>query len=155
MQKFTITFLFVLQTPIDMNKLLLRSNEFEKALHGILRTDGIELFDSTPKLRVCAHACLLSIEHAASVRILFSADAPHSASALLRLQYEALLRAAWVLYAASDCRRRLKTEPLGVRRKTWTGLCRTYSGSVFGRRQQLWSISVNFFGVLSHSDLDS
>lgn len=85
-----------------MNKLLLRSDEFEKAINTILGAGVIELFDETPKLRVCAHACLLSLEHARSVRILFSADAPHSASALLRLQYEALLRAAWVLYAASD-----------------------------------------------------
>jgi hypothetical protein len=85
-----------------MNKLLLRSDELENAINTILGAGVIELFDHTPKLRVCAHACLLSLEHARSVRILFSADAPQSASALLRLQYEALLRAAWVLYAASD-----------------------------------------------------
>ena len=85
-----------------MNKLLLRSDEFEEAINTILGAGVIELFDQSPKLLVRAHTCLLSLEHARSVRILFSTNAPHSASALLRLQYEALLRAAWVLYAASD-----------------------------------------------------
>jgi hypothetical protein len=39
------------------------------------------------------------------VRVLFAANTPHSATGLLRLQYESLLRAAWVLYAASDLQR--------------------------------------------------
>lgn len=36
------------------------------------------------------------------MRVLFAADATHSATGLLRLQYEALLRAAWVLYAGNE-----------------------------------------------------
>ncbi len=85
-----------------MHKLLKRSDEFETALNEALNDSAFRLFDDTPKLSICAHACLLSLEHARSVRILFAADAPHSATGLLRLQYEALLRAAWVLYAANE-----------------------------------------------------
>jgi hypothetical protein len=86
----------------SMNQLLLRSDEFETALNETLNASAYRLFDDSPKLSICANACLLSLEHARSVRVLFTADAPHSATGLLRLQYEALLRAAWVLYAASD-----------------------------------------------------
>ena len=85
-----------------MNKLLIRSDEFEASLDAVLNPDAFTLFDDSPKLSICASACLLSLEHASSLRILFAANAPHSATGLLRLQYEALLRAAWVLYAASD-----------------------------------------------------
>jgi hypothetical protein len=86
----------------SMNQLLLRSDEFEIALNEALNEGAFKLFDDSPKLSICANACLLSLEHASSVRVLFAADAPHSATGLLRLQYEALLRAAWVLYAANE-----------------------------------------------------
>lgn len=85
-----------------MNKLLLRSDEFEIALNEVLNASAFRLFDDSPKFSICANSCQLSLEHARSLRILFAAEAPHSATGLLRLQYEALLRAAWVLYAASD-----------------------------------------------------
>ncbi len=87
---------------LSMNKLLLRSDEFETALNEALNASPFRLFDDSPKFSICANACLLSLEHASSVRILFAAEAPHSATGLLRLQYEALLRAAWVLYAANE-----------------------------------------------------
>jgi hypothetical protein len=80
----------------------MRSDEFETALNEALHAGAFKLFDDTPKLLICANACQLSLEHARSLRILFAAGAPHSATGLLRLQYEALLRAAWVLYAAGD-----------------------------------------------------
>ena len=47
-------------------------------------------------------AAYLSLEHGAAVRILFGAGAPNAACALLRLQYEAALRGAWAVYAASN-----------------------------------------------------
>lgn len=86
----------------SMKQLLLRSDEFEKALNEALSEGAFKLFDDSPKLSICANACLLSLEHARSARILYAADAPHSATGLLRLQYEAFLRAAWVLYAANE-----------------------------------------------------
>lgn len=67
-----------------------------------MNASAFRLFDDTSRLSICANACLLSLEHANSLRVLFAADATHSATGLLRLQYEALLRAAWVLYAGNE-----------------------------------------------------
>ena len=45
-----------------------------------------------------------SFEHAHALRVLFEAGKPNSAAAMLRLQYETLLRAGWLLYGATDTR---------------------------------------------------
>ena len=84
-----------------VNTLLQRSGEFQAALAASFRS-GLLLVDESPRLRTCAGACQLSLEHAAMVRVAFEAHAANSATALVRLQYEALLRAAWLLHAASD-----------------------------------------------------
>ena len=57
--------------------------------------------DSSPKHELVAAAAQLTLEHSGSMRAAFAVNAPNSAAALLRLQYEALLRAAWLLCAAS------------------------------------------------------
>lgn len=44
----------------------------------------------------------LVIEHSHSILFLVSEDKPSSALALVRVQYEALLRATWIYFAASD-----------------------------------------------------
>lgn len=84
-----------------MNTLLQRSDEFRDALVATFGRDVV-LFDDSPKLLACAGACQLSIEHSMVVRLAFASNASFSATALLRLQYEALLRGAWLLHAASD-----------------------------------------------------
>lgn len=82
-------------------QLLLRSEEFESALLACFPQIGFVLADEAPKHELCATACTLSTEHAFVLRSAFAAIAPNTGAALLRLQYEALLRAAWLLYAAS------------------------------------------------------
>jgi hypothetical protein len=47
-------------------------------------------------------ACGMALEHALSLRLLIRTDCYTSALAMLRLQYEALTRAVWLLYAATD-----------------------------------------------------
>lgn len=47
-------------------------------------------------------ACGIAFEHAQGLRILFQTNCPTSAVSMLRLQFEALTRAMWLLYAASD-----------------------------------------------------
>jgi len=61
---------------LSMDKLLLRSDEFETALNEALNASAFRLFDDSPKLLICANACLPSLEHARSMRVLFSAGAP-------------------------------------------------------------------------------
>lgn len=46
--------------------------------------------------------CSVSLEHATSLRVLMASGLPTSAVGLMRLQFEALTRAMWLLYAASD-----------------------------------------------------
>lgn len=60
------------------------------------------LANKSPKFLAAAGACQLSLEHATTLRLALAANAPNSATALLRLQYEALLRGAWLLYAAPE-----------------------------------------------------
>lgn len=87
---------------LSMDKLLLRSDEFQTALNSILDVGTFALLDDTPKHLICVHACRLSLNHARSASILFADDAPNFATGLLRLQYLDLLRAAWILHAAND-----------------------------------------------------
>jgi hypothetical protein len=102
---------------LSMDKLLLRSDEFQTALNSILDVGTFALLDDTPKHLICAHACRLSLDHARSARILFADDAPNFATSLLRLQYLALLRATWALYAADDLQLLKLTAQLGSQTK--------------------------------------
>ncbi len=59
-------------------------------------------FDQSDRLQVCRALCLLSIEHAVATRCLLTIGAESSMSVVHRAQFEALVRAVWVLYCASD-----------------------------------------------------
>ena len=77
------------------------SVHLEAALRAALPTAGLvpETFDKRYHLATVSAA--LSIEHAHAIRASFRIGAPNSALALLRVQSEALIRAAWLTYAAS------------------------------------------------------
>lgn len=85
-------------TPFD--SLLERSGAFEEAIATCFPEAGFVLAVSDQKHELVATACTLCIEHASVLRAAFAVAAPNSGAAVLRLQYEALLRAAWLLYAA-------------------------------------------------------
>lgn len=59
-------------------------------------------FDQSDRLQVCRALCLLSIEHAVATRCLLTIGAESSMLVVHRAQFEALVRAVWVLYSASD-----------------------------------------------------
>lgn len=46
--------------------------------------------------------CSVALEHAVSLRALMTLGLPTSAVSLMRLQFEALTRAMWLIYAAND-----------------------------------------------------
>ena len=81
---------------MDFEQLLELSNRFSEHLASFLE----DLPITAPAHFPAAAAAALSLEHAGALRLLFSAGAPQSACALLRLQYEALLRGSWLIYAA-------------------------------------------------------
>ena len=84
----------------NFDRLLSRSQEFSAFLAAVL--DSAPAFASGERPDAAGAAAELSFEHAHALRLLFGAWTPNSAAAMLRLQYESLLRAAWLLYAASD-----------------------------------------------------
>ncbi|MBZ0133566.1 MAG: hypothetical protein K8F53_13215 [Rhodocyclaceae bacterium] len=78
-----------------------RSESFEGAILGCFPESGASLAIMNTQSELVASACNLCIEHARTLRAAFAAGSPNSGSALLRLQYEALLRAAWLMFAAT------------------------------------------------------
>ena len=57
-------------------------------------------------------AAELALEHGTALNALFDMGMGNSAVALLRLEYEALLRSAWLLYAATDAQVQKASAPL-------------------------------------------
>lgn len=91
--------------------LLDRSEAFADHLDQLV--DKIQVFNKTPRAAACADACELSIEHAHAVRVLFATGAPSSACAMLRTQYEAVVRGAWATHVATDLQIEKLNQPLG------------------------------------------
>lgn len=87
-----------------MNQLSLvleRSASFLEALMDTI--GGAEHFGGADVREEAAiSAAELALEHGTALNALFDIGMGNSAVALLRLEYEALLRAAWLLYAATD-----------------------------------------------------
>ena len=63
-------------------------------------------------------ACGMSLEHALSLRMLLRCACYTSAFSLLRLQYEALTRAVWLMYEASDLQVEQLTAPFSLQAQT-------------------------------------
>ncbi|WP_372438136.1 hypothetical protein ACCM60_12965 [Pseudomonas chlororaphis subsp. aureofaciens] len=63
--------------------------------------EGVTPFPDT-RHEVAMVACGMALEHALSLRLLVRTQCYTSALAMMRLQYEALTRAIWLLYAAKD-----------------------------------------------------
>lgn len=84
---------------MPLNKLLARSVELEQRLNELL---SIGLRRETERNSSSRVMCSVAFEHAESVKMLITGGNFTSALGLVRLQYEALVRATWLFYAASD-----------------------------------------------------
>jgi hypothetical protein len=82
-----------------INNLLKRSAELEQALYELL---VLEPYDSSDRIMSSRILCDVAFEHAESTKLLIATGNYTSAIGVVRLQYEALVRAMWALYAASD-----------------------------------------------------
>lgn len=89
---------------------LVRSERMHSAL--VEAMEGAEVEAELPRHGVALDACMLAFEHGAGLRQLMEAGLESSAVGLLRMQFEALLRAAWVSYAAKETDVRAMTAPL-------------------------------------------
>jgi len=84
---------------LRINELLSRSAKLEAVLAEYLE---LKPYDGSARLMVSRVLYGVAFEHAESAKILIASGNFTSAIGLLRLQYEALVRATWLLYAATD-----------------------------------------------------
>jgi len=78
------------------------SEQLSDALSDALEADGpYALFDEDERTVSSLLAAELSLEHGSALRALMITNHCRAATALLRMQYEALVRSSWLLYAAS------------------------------------------------------
>ena len=82
-----------------MNRLLARSAEYESLIMEIF---ALPPYQNTQRYELTRIICSVAMEHAESLKILLASGNFTSAVGLLRLQFEALVRAIWVFYAASE-----------------------------------------------------
>lgn len=81
------------------DKLLARSAMLEDRLADFF---SLPLVQGSSRLQATRALASLGFEHAQSLKHLVAAGLYSSAAALLRVQYESLVRALWVLYVATD-----------------------------------------------------
>lgn len=86
---------------MELDQLLARSAALEERIADFF---ALPLANSSPRLQSVQALTSLGFEHATSLKYLVAARLCTSAAALLRVQYESLVRALWVLYCASDAK---------------------------------------------------
>lgn len=87
--------------PIDKDQLI-RSRKFHYLLRKELIGETEQAIPPGARTNATFSYCKIALEHGAGFQALLGDDNPTSALALVRLQYEAVLRGAWMLFAASD-----------------------------------------------------
>ncbi|MFI3044522.1 DUF6988 family protein [Pseudomonas coronafaciens] len=94
---------------MSKDRFLDKSDDLHVEILGLL--DGVPAY---PGIRheVAMVACGMALEHALSLHLLVRAECYTSALSLIRLQYEALTRSVWLLYAASDLQVETLASPL-------------------------------------------
>ena len=82
-----------------INELLKRSVELENTLSKLL---AVRAYIETERIKSSRIMCSIAFEHAESAKILVATGNFTSAISLVRLQYEALVRAMWLFFSATD-----------------------------------------------------
>ena len=83
----------------ELERILGRSNELQEALMSPLSDAA---FDASPRAEASLGLCAVAMEHAMGVRVLMAGGLATSAVGMMRLQFEALTRSMWLLYAANE-----------------------------------------------------
>lgn len=94
---------------MPMDQLLSRSAELEQKLESFF---GAPLCNTSKRLEGCKVLTSLGFEHAMSLKHLVAAGLHSSAAALLRVQFESLVRAMWILYVATEAEAELMVSEL-------------------------------------------
>ena len=87
---------------MNLQSLLERTCTLETTLVNMLGAEAYQTYDDSARIVASASACSASWDHSRGLRVLMGAGLPTPATGLMRLQYEALTRSVWLLYAATD-----------------------------------------------------
>jgi hypothetical protein len=71
-------------------------------IQNLIEISNHPLYDDSSRITASADFCILALEHAESVRNLAEKELYASCIALMRVQFETLVRSIWALYCASD-----------------------------------------------------
>jgi len=85
-----------------LNAALQRAQALEAAILAALNTPDYRPYNNSPRISTSVAAASVAFEHGQAVRALIAQDMVTSALSLMRLQHEALTRAVWAFYAATD-----------------------------------------------------
>jgi hypothetical protein len=85
-----------------LRTLLARSDNMDGAWRNVLAPASAQYVPGAVRERLALDACALVLTHGQAIRLLLSSQLENPALALLRVQHEALLRAAWLAHAAAD-----------------------------------------------------
>jgi len=85
--------------PDPLEQMLLRSDALHERLNELLDDAA---FDGSARGEAALGMCVVAMEHGTALRALMALGLPTSAVSLMRLQFEALTRSMWLIYAASD-----------------------------------------------------
>ncbi|MBK1683112.1 hypothetical protein CKO18_05920 [Rhodoferax fermentans] len=85
--------------PADLARILALSAEFDEDVSALLNSGWNA---STQRLAISMAYCKAALEHAISQRVLIEVGLHGTALSLVRLHFEAVVRAAWVLQGAND-----------------------------------------------------
>lgn len=83
----------------ELHQLLERSHELDETLLNLLLDSHC---DSNDRIQASRVSCNIAWEHGLSVRTLIASELATTGTAVMRLQFEALVRAIWLAYAASE-----------------------------------------------------
>jgi hypothetical protein len=98
----------------DIEELLMRSVQLDLAALDILAPQDYRLYEDSAQLVACFNACEVALEHARALRTLISEGFDTTAASIMRLQFEALVRAMWLLWAATPEQVALLSAPLST-----------------------------------------
>lgn len=83
-------------------ELLSRSSAFQYSLREALIGETERAIPPGARNNAVFAYCKIALEHGAGIQTLFGDDNPIAALALVRSQYEGVLRGSWIRYAAAD-----------------------------------------------------
>lgn len=90
------------RVAVTLGQALTRADQLDNALMGAIVADQYRPYDGSARISASVSAACVALEHGRALRVLVAQGLPTAALSLLRLQHEALTRAVWLLYAATD-----------------------------------------------------